>query len=119
MVNTFDDEINSDGDCSLREAVQAANSDNPYDACTSGSGDDTISLPPGTYTLSIIGGGEDNNQQGDLDISGVLTITGTSAATTILQAGTDTFNGFDRHTCHLSRKRNAYSESRWLLCVPG
>jgi CSLREA domain-containing protein len=95
-VNTFDDEINSDGDCSLREAVQAANTNSVVDACTSGSGEDTISLLQGTYTLSIGGGGEDNNQEGDLDISGVLTITGASAATTFVQAGTDTNNGIDR-----------------------
>ena len=32
-VNTTDDELNTDGDCSLREAIQAANTDAAVDAC--------------------------------------------------------------------------------------
>ena len=39
-VTTTDDEINSDGDCSLREAIEAANSDAAVDNCTAGSGTD-------------------------------------------------------------------------------
>ncbi len=35
-VNTLDDELNTDGDCSLREAIQAANTNAPVDACGSG-----------------------------------------------------------------------------------
>ena len=46
-INTPDDELNSDGDCSLREAVQAANTDTGVDGCTAGSGADTIKVPPG------------------------------------------------------------------------
>jgi CSLREA domain-containing protein len=51
-VNTTADELNTDGDCSLREALASANSDgvDPHDACTAGSGADTIALPAGTYT---------------------------------------------------------------------
>jgi len=47
-VNTTDDELNSDGDCSLREAIRAANSDAAVDACLAGSGADTI-IPPSRY----------------------------------------------------------------------
>jgi len=48
-VNTTDDEDNTDGDCSLREAIYAANNDTSRDACTAGSGDDTIIFNiPGT-----------------------------------------------------------------------
>jgi CSLREA domain-containing protein len=36
-VNTLDDELNSDGDCSLREAVQSANTASSVDACVAGS----------------------------------------------------------------------------------
>lgn len=58
-VNTVDDELNSDGDCSLREAVQAANTDAAVDGCAAGSGVDTITFAPalagGTISLSIIG----------------------------------------------------------------
>jgi CSLREA domain-containing protein len=49
-VNTTDDELNADGDCSLREAIVAANTDTAVDACPAGSGADTINLPAGTYT---------------------------------------------------------------------
>ncbi|MGH2677502.1 MAG: choice-of-anchor Q domain-containing protein [Actinomycetota bacterium] len=50
-VNTFDDEMNTDGDCSLREALASANDDGGMDndACADGSGPDTIALPAGTY----------------------------------------------------------------------
>ncbi|GAI39182.1 unnamed protein product, partial [marine sediment metagenome] len=44
VVDTTDDELNSDGDCSLREAVRAANLDITVDGCEVGSGDDTIVL---------------------------------------------------------------------------
>jgi len=83
-VNTTDDELNADGDCSLREAIQAANTDAAVDTCPAGSGADTITLLAGTYTLSIAGAGEDANATGDLDITGDLTITGAGAATTII-----------------------------------
>lgn len=47
LVNTADDELNDDGDCSLREAVHSANT-NPVsgvDACNSGdAGADTITI---------------------------------------------------------------------------
>ncbi len=52
-VTTTDDELNVDGDCSLREAIQAANSDAAVDACTAGSGADVIELPAGAYTLTV------------------------------------------------------------------
>jgi CSLREA domain-containing protein len=35
-VTTLEDELNSDGDCSLREAITAANSDAPCDGCMAG-----------------------------------------------------------------------------------
>jgi CSLREA domain-containing protein len=83
-VTTTTDELNSDGDCSLREAIQAANTDTAVDACPAGSGADTITLPAGTYTLTLAGAGEDANATGDLDITGDVTITGAGAGTTII-----------------------------------
>ncbi len=83
-VTTTDDELNSDGDCALREAIQAANTDSAVDACVPGSGDDTVVVPSGTYTLTIPGVGEDNNQTGDLDILDDLTIYGAGADTTVI-----------------------------------
>jgi CSLREA domain-containing protein len=95
-VSTFADELNSDGDCSLREAIQAANTNTAIDACAAGSGADTIILAggtlsaPATYTLSLAGAGEDLNATGDLDLLSTLTIKGVDAATTRIDgAGID------------------------------
>lgn len=70
-VTTTDDELNHDGDCSLREAIQAANTDLAVDACPAGNGHDTIMLPAGTYTHTLAGF-EDENLAGDLDIKGAI-----------------------------------------------
>jgi len=42
------------GDCTLGEAIRAANTDLPVDGCSAGAGTDTIILPAGTYPLSVI-----------------------------------------------------------------
>ncbi|MEX2457442.1 MAG: choice-of-anchor Q domain-containing protein, partial [Actinomycetota bacterium] len=85
-VTTTDDELNADGDCSLREAIRAANINGPVSGCPAGDGDDTIVLPAGTYDLTIAGAGEDAALTGDLDVTDVLTIAGAGAATTIVDA---------------------------------
>jgi CSLREA domain-containing protein len=90
-VTTTDDELNSDGDCALREAIQAANTDAAVDACVAGNGADTVVVPSGTYTLTISGAGENNNQTGDLDILDHLTLTGDGAGLTVLDG-----NNLDR-----------------------
>ena len=71
-----------DADCSLREAIIAANA---------AAGSDTIAVPSGTYTLTIAGQGEDAAATGDLDLSDSVIITGDGSASTILDAG-----GIDR-----------------------
>ncbi|GAB4579344.1 MAG: hypothetical protein Fur0022_20820 [Anaerolineales bacterium] len=81
-VTTTNDELNFDGDCSLREAIRAANTDLAVDACPAGSGADTINVPAGTYNLTQTNGAED--AKGDLDIQTDMIIQGTSAATTVL-----------------------------------
>ena len=65
-----------DADCSLREAVIAANTT---------SDTDTIAVPAGTYTLTLIGANEDSAATGDLDILYDVTISGESANTTIIE----------------------------------
>ncbi len=90
-VTTTTDELNADGDCSLREAVQAANTNVAVDACPAGSASetDTVQLDNLTYTLGLAGTGEDGNATGDLDITGggPIAITGTSFGRTVISGG--------------------------------
>ncbi len=62
-----------DADCSVREAVQA-----------SGTGD-TVSIPAGTYTLTIVGA-DDTGAAGDLDISVGLLVEGAGSDMTTIDA---------------------------------
>ncbi len=74
LVTTLEDEINNDGDCSLREAVEAANTNAPLDAC--GAGDvltDTISF----------------------DVNGIITVT---SQLTVLDGGPLVIDGADAIT---------------------
>ncbi len=93
-VTTTNDELNADGDCSLREAIQAVNTRTSVDACPAGTGNDVIRLPARTYTLSPAGGNEDDNAIGDLDAFPVFTslgstveLQGAGAAATIIDGG--------------------------------
>ena len=90
-VTTTNDENNADGDCSLREAVIAANLDAVRDACPAGSGADVVTVPAGTYALTIPEATPYNATVGDLDITGPTTIKGDGARTTSV-AGGATFN---------------------------
>jgi len=86
-VTTTDDELNTDGDCSLREAVEAANTNSPVDNCIDNLGFyDTVVLDAQIYTLSILGFNEDANQTGDLDILEGVTIQGAGPWQTIINA---------------------------------
>jgi len=82
-------------DCSLRGALQFANN--------SLNNNTTISVPAGTYILSINGTGAvgcDGNTVGDLGANQTMTITGAGAATTIIrQTGTGPANDGDRIMC--------------------
>jgi CSLREA domain-containing protein len=73
------------GNCTLREAITAANENFAEDACTEGDpGEDTIVLPAGNYVLDEAGI-DDGNQDGDLDIRDDVTIQGAGAPTTIIE----------------------------------
>ena len=76
-VNTTDDESNSDGDCSLREAI-AALGGGTVDACPAGN---TINVPAGTYLLEM----------GQLFVFFDGAITGAGAGSTIIDG-----NGSER-----------------------
>src|SRR5438105_7451678 len=82
---TTADDLSNNGNCTLREAIQAANTDTAVDQCPAGSGADVIKLGPNTYALSLTGARDDANATGDLDVTGPLTIEGTTsgAPTTI------------------------------------
>ncbi|HET9223197.1 MAG TPA: CSLREA domain-containing protein [Roseiflexaceae bacterium] len=67
-----------DSDCSLREAIIAANT-NP-DA-------DTITLSAKTYALTLGGADENSSATGDLDIAEDLTINGAGAGQTVIKGG--------------------------------
>lgn len=72
-ADTNDGACNSD--CSLREAIVAANAN---------SGPDRIELPAGTYSLTRTGPNEDGAATGDLDIRDELELVGAGAATTLI-----------------------------------
>ncbi len=84
-VTRFDDRNSGScalGDCSLREAVIAANDDPSPDG---------IMLPAGTFSLTIPGRGEDFAATGDLDIRAPIVLIGSGAATSLIDA-----QGIDR-----------------------
>ena len=128
-VTTFADNLTINGDCSLREAIQAANTNTAVDACPAGSGADTIQLSAGTYSLSLgnVSGDENANQTGDLDILSNLTIKGVDASTTnitntvaldrvmqILPGATVTLTGISISNGHSSQNGGAISNSGTL-----
>lgn len=84
----------TNGNCSLIEAIQAAETDTAVDGCTAGSGADTIIIPAGTYTLTAV----DNvttGQNGLPVITTSMTINGAGAGgTTITRSGSELFRFF-------------------------
>src|SRR4051794_11769372 len=82
-VTTTDDAVANDSLCSLREAIDAANSNTAANGCPGDSaGADTINLGPGTYKIEIAGAAEQANATGDFDITSAITIHGAGAAST-------------------------------------
>jgi len=79
-VSTTADVVNNESeDCSLREAIAAANTNTAVDACPAGEAApvvDTINVPAGTYTLA----------NGELDVAESVAIVGEAAASTIIDA---------------------------------
>ncbi len=100
-VTTTADEVNTNGQCSLREAIINANNDNQSGStdCAAGSGADTIVLQSGaTYTLSKDddGGGHQTDSganNDDLDITSDITIQGNGAIIERSTAVTCIING--------------------------
>lgn len=82
-VTTLADELNTNGNCSLREAVQAANTNAAVDACAAGAaGADVIVLPAGTIPVAAT-----------IQVNESVTIRGAGRASTTIQRGAaDAFN---------------------------
>ncbi|MGD8632336.1 MAG: choice-of-anchor Q domain-containing protein, partial [Anaerolineales bacterium] len=91
VVNSTIDRIANDGECTLREAVRAANADKESgpDAgeCAAGVAADTIVLPPGVYLLDRSDNGkEDAAATGDLDITSEITIVAEGPGLSVIEA---------------------------------
>ncbi|MCC6905763.1 MAG: tandem-95 repeat protein [Anaerolineae bacterium] len=81
IVTSFNDDVNDDGICSLREAIMVANDDKSGGrrarecGVTPQTDTNTIYLPSGTYALTRTdSGNEDSSSTGDLDTYGDLAI---------------------------------------------
>ncbi len=89
-VTTTRDELDAhNGRCSLREAIEAAETPGARTDCGRVSrGSNTIVLGSGRYVLSIPPAGADDNPSGDLNVDGApLTITGAGRRATVIDAG--------------------------------
>jgi CSLREA domain-containing protein len=80
-VTTTADELNADGDCSLREAIDAADADAAVDACAAGSGSDVVTVGAGTYQLA--------DALDDLRVDSSMTIDGVGAGSTTISGADD------------------------------
>ncbi len=79
-VNVFTDEDTDNTNCSLREAIIAANTNAVYRGCSAGAGSDDITLPAGTFTLTL-------GKQLPV-VTSSMTINGNSRTDTFVQAST-------------------------------
>lgn len=106
VVSTTTDEINVNGNCSLREAVINANHNSQAGSldCTAGSGQDQIILQKGLYALSLFGAGADHQAySGDLDLTdsaGIEIVGQGSGLTSVDGAGYEAV--FESHAGRLS-----------------
>ena len=93
-VDTTADQAGSNPkECALREAVVAANTDEPFGGCKKGQDGDKIPLKAKTYSLTRSGSGEELSMRGDLDVTGELEIRGAGQKQTTIDAS----DASDRH----------------------
>jgi len=100
MTDELNEASNNVGDCSLREAVVAANEDRAVGGCPAGNGADTIIVPARTYTFMLPDGSDPGGYNGDLDLTDSVTIRGAGTGKTIIDG-----NQLDR-VSHVYRFRN-------------
>lgn len=87
------DDVTANGNCTLREAVQATNTNSDVDLCDHDglAGEDTINLSEDTpaadeFDLNLVGTGDDDNLTGDFDVqagTGGLRFVGAGAGASI------------------------------------
>lgn len=87
VVTTTEDELNTDGDCSLREAVMAVNTQAPVDACAGAPESRNIFVEPGEYRLTIPGAGDDAGLTGDLDVLRPMQLDLTGVGQAVIDGG--------------------------------
>ncbi len=99
-VTIQDDIVDADSECSLREAILAANANSFAPECLAtppiltrvgASPPHTILLPAGDYPIQLAGLNEDLGASGDFDLNNSITIQGDGADTTVIHGG-----GLDR-----------------------
>lgn len=111
VVTTTTDEVNTDGDCSLREAIRAANTNAAVDACPAGSNvnTDTVTLAnkavysltiPGTDVAALQGGLDIENNTAAADL--VIDVASDGSATISQDAFPDDSVVFVRNGAHLT-----------------
>lgn len=100
-VTTTDDELNTDGDCSLREAIQAANTNGAVDGCSAGGAAATIDfasiLSGQTINLTLFDTGVDSTEFGPtaFTITATITLVGpTPNGITLARSGASNFRLF-------------------------
>lgn len=81
VVNTTADELNADGDCSLREAVHAANTNAPVDACAAGQS------APATDVITFAVSGTIALASGHLHVAEALMVDGPGAGSVTIDGG--------------------------------
>ena len=77
IVDTTNDDLTNNSNCTLREAIKAANTQTSVDHCPAGHGADVIIVPPGVYTLTM----------GALSIQTDLTLNGAGTISTVIDGG--------------------------------
>ena len=84
QVNSMSQSPGGSGDCTLGEAIQAANTDAAVDGCIAGSGADRIILPAGVYNLGLVDNSVDGSN-GLPDITSAIILQGAGSASTFVQ----------------------------------
>jgi CSLREA domain-containing protein len=86
-VTTTDDEFGENVKaCSLREAIEVANTGAAFGGCAFGGEPVTVAVPAGVYGLSRAGADEDKdtNATGDLDVRADVTVQGADSSLVII-----------------------------------